>query len=196
MLARPGAPNVLYVLRRWAALPKGMRWMVGVFVAVIVALGIVWVLFVPAAGWLAHLDAGSAKGSQLQTARDAAQGRLLTLGAGLFAVGALIFTARNYTLSREGQVTDRYTKAIEQLGSDNLDVRTGGIYSLERVARDSARDYSTVMGVLAAFIRVQSRERWPPVDNESRAGVPLRMTRPDVQAAIAVIGRRRDTAKS
>jgi hypothetical protein len=33
-------------------------------------------------------------------------------------------------------VTDRYTKAIEQLGSDRLDVRIGGIYALERVARD------------------------------------------------------------
>jgi uncharacterized protein YjbI with pentapeptide repeats len=164
--------------------------MVGVFVAVIVALGIAWVLFVPAAGWLAHLDVGSAKGSQLQTARDAAQGRLLTLGAGLFAAGALIFTARNYTLSREGQVTDRYTKAIEQLGSENLDVRTGGIYSLERVARDSARDQATVMEVLAAFVREQSHERWPSVDDQSRADVPPRMTRPDVQAAVAVIGRR------
>jgi uncharacterized protein YjbI with pentapeptide repeats len=164
--------------------------MAGVFVAVIVALGIAWVLFVPAAGWLAHLDVGSARGSQLQAARDAAQGRLLTLGAGLFAAGALIFTARNYTLSREGQVTDRYTKAIEQLGSGNLDVRTGGIYSLERVARDSARDHPTVMEVLAAFVREQSHERWPPVDDQSRADVPVRMTRPDVQAAVAVIGRR------
>jgi uncharacterized protein YjbI with pentapeptide repeats len=167
--------------------------MVGVFVAVMVVLGIAWVLFVPAASWLAHLDVGSAKGSQLQTARDAAQGRLLTLGAGLFAAGALIFTARNYTLSHEGQVTDRYTKAIEQLGSDNLDVRTGGIYALERVARDSARDHPTVMDVLAAFVRRQSRERWPPVDDQSGADVPLRTTGPDVQAAVAVIGRRDPT---
>jgi uncharacterized protein YjbI with pentapeptide repeats len=163
---------------------------VGVFVAVIVALGVVWVLFVPAAGWLAHLDVGSARGSQLQTARDDAQGRLLTLGAGLFAAGALIFTARNYTLSREGQITDRYTKAIEQLGSDSLDVRTGAIYSLERVVRDSARDHPTVMEVLAAFVREQSHERWPLIDDQSTADVPPRVTRPDVQAAVAVIGRR------
>ena len=93
---------------------------------------------------------------------DNARGRLLTLGAGLFAAGALVFTARNFTLSREGQVTDRYTKAIEQLGSDKLDVRIGGIYALERVARDSARDHPTVMEVLTAFIREHSREQWPP----------------------------------
>ena len=36
-------------------------------------------------------------------------------------------------------MTDRYTKAIKQLGSKKLDVRIGGIYALERVARDSAQ---------------------------------------------------------
>jgi hypothetical protein len=59
-------------------------------------------------------------------------------------------------------VTDRYTKAIEQLGSDKLDVRIGGIYALERVARDSAKDHPTVIEVLKAFIREHSHERWPP----------------------------------
>src|SRR6516164_8690295 len=38
-------------------------------------------------------------------------------------------------------MTDRYTRAIEQLGSKELDVRIGGIYALERIARDSARDH-------------------------------------------------------
>jgi len=54
---------------------------------------------------------------------------------------------RTLELSEQGQVTDRYTKAIEQLGSDKLDVRIGGIYALERVARDSARDHPTIMEV-------------------------------------------------
>ena len=147
-----------------------------------------WVLFVPAADWLAHHDVGSAQGPLLQSARDDARGRLLTLAAGLFAAGALIYTARNFTLSREGQVTERYTKAIEQLGSDKLDVRIGGIYALERVARDSARDHSTVMEVLTAFIREHSREQWPPPDPGGRE--QERWTSPDIQAAATVIGRR------
>ena len=77
-----------------------MGWLVGGIAAVVLALAIAWVLFVPGADWLAHHDVGSAKGPLLQTARDAARGRLLTLGAGLFAAGALVFTARNFTLSR------------------------------------------------------------------------------------------------
>jgi hypothetical protein len=75
---------------------------------------------------------------QTRNARD----RLLTLGAGLFAAGALIFTALNFVpsqrtvdlsrrtfeLTEQGQVTDRYTKAVEQLGSDKLD-REDGVVS-------------------------------------------------------------------
>jgi hypothetical protein len=43
---------------------------------------------------------------------------------------------------RAGAVTDRYTKAIEQLGSDELDVCVGGIYALERVGSDSPQGSS------------------------------------------------------
>ena len=148
------------------------------------AAAIVWAL--PA--WLTRYDVGSVTPALVQTARDAARGRLLTLGAGLLAAGALVFTARNFILSREGQVTDRYTKAIEQLGSKELGVRIGGIYALERIARDPAEDHPTVMEVLTAFIRDPTREPWPPPD----AGSPeqKRSTRPDVQAALTVVGRR------
>jgi hypothetical protein len=132
-------------------------------------------------------------------------GELLTLGAGLVAGGALVFTALNFNLlrrnseqteqwqrrthelSEQGQVTDRFTKAIEQLGKE-LDVRIGGIYALERIARDSAKDHPTVMEVLPAFIREHSREQWPPPPDAGPAQV--RSTRPDVQAAVTVVGRR------
>jgi hypothetical protein len=136
-----------------------------------------------------------ARPTLLQTARDAARGRLLTLAAGLFAAGALAFTVLNFNLSRrtfelteQGQVTDRFTKAIEQLGSDKADVRIGGIYALERIARDSAKDHPTVMEVLTAFIREHSREPWQPPDT----GNPdqRRLTRPDIQAAVTVVSRR------
>ena len=40
-------------------------------------------------------------------------------------------------------------------------MRIGGIYALERIARDSAKDHPTVMEVLTAFIREHSRDQWP-----------------------------------
>lgn len=183
------------MLRRWKASPRPTQWLAGGIVAVVVTLAVVWVLFVPAADWLAHHDVGPVTGSLHEIAVDNARGRLLTLGAGLFAAGALVFTARNFTVSRrtfelteQGQVTDRYTKAIEQLGSDKLDVRIGGIYALERVARDSAKDHPTVMEVLTAFIREHSREQWPTPDSDGQERP--RAIRPDVQAAITVVARR------
>ena len=95
---------------------------------------------------------------------------------------------RTFELTEQGQVTDRYAKAIEQLGSEKLDVRIGGIYALERVARDSARDYPAVMEVLTAFIREHSREQWPLPDPDGQE--QGRSTRPDIRAAVTVVRRR------
>ncbi len=164
------------------------HWLAIGAVGLLLVLAVAWVIFVPAADWLARHDVGGATPALRQTARDAARGRLLTLGAGLLAAGALVFTARSFALSREGQVTDRYTKAITQLGDEKLDVRIGGIYALERVARDSPRDHPTVMEVLTAFIREHSREQEPPPQIGDAASAPP--IRADVQAALTVIGRR------
>jgi uncharacterized protein YjbI with pentapeptide repeats len=82
-------------------------------------------------------------------------------------------------------VTDRYIRAIEQLGSDKLDVRIGGIYALERIAGDSPRDHQTVIEVLAAFAREHGREQVVDPDHEGDT-----MTRADVIAALQVVGRR------
>jgi uncharacterized protein YjbI with pentapeptide repeats len=96
---------------------------------------------------------------------------------------------RAVELTEQGQVADRYTKAIDQLGSNGLEVRIGGIYALERIARDSPRDHPTVMEVLAAFVRDHSREP-PPAADQPGTDPPQRETRPDVQAGVTVIGRR------
>jgi hypothetical protein len=92
----------------------------------------------------------------LQTAREAARTQLVTLGAGLFAAGALVCTARNFTLwrrtvelSEQGQVTDRYI-------------------------REHSHERSPVPGVVDTF-------------------TPEPTIRPDVQAALTVIGRRDTT---
>ena len=178
---------------------SNLRWVLWLAVAIPVAAVIIYLLIWYGPDVLARHDIGNVTGPlrvlRLQQARDAARGRLLTLGAGIFAAGALIFTAQNHRVARrtlevaeQGQVTDRYTKAIGQLGSEKMDVRIGGIYALERVARDSTRDHPAVMEVLAAFIREHSREPWPLPEPVSRP-----TTRPDVQAALYVVGRREVT---
>ena len=74
----------------------------------------------------------------------------------IFAWQQLGQTSDNLRVSQEGQITDRFSRAVDQLGSDDLTVRLGGIYALERIARDSPRDYGPVMEVLTAFVRQES----------------------------------------
>jgi hypothetical protein len=122
-----------------------------------------------------------------------------TLLQGLGGLAVLLgasFTYRQLRITREGQVTERFTRAIDQLGHENLDVRLGGIYALERIANDSSRDRATVAEVLTAFVR--GHAPWPPtrpgqyVEDASIREIPvLRVRAPDVQAALTVLGRRK-----
>lgn len=94
---------------------------------------------------------------------------------------------RTLEAAREGQLADRYSKAVDQLGSNQVGVRRGGIYALEGIALDSPRNHPIVMEVLTAFIREHSGSVLPPDSAEQRQG---QVIRPDVQAAITVVGRR------
>lgn len=113
-------------------------------------------------------------------------------GAALFA--GLWLTARNLHVAQEGQIADRFTKAIEQLGSGrdggpNLEVRVGAIFALERIAKDSGRDYWPIMEVLTTYVRETAP--WPPSATTAASQFPQVRPRADVQAALTVIGRRR-----
>ena len=132
-------------MKRWAASQRGIRWTLAGVPAVGLAPAAARVVLVPAGDWLAHQDGGPARGPLPRTARDTARGRVLALGAGLLATGALLFTVRRFALSRDGRVTDRYAKAREQLGCEKVDVRIGGIHALERIARDSPADHPAVL---------------------------------------------------
>jgi hypothetical protein len=96
--------------------------------------------------------------------------------AGLAALGSLAMATRTYRLTQQGQITDRYTKAIEQLGSDKLDVRLGGVYALERIARDSERDHATVVEVLIAFVRAHSHPIYRWRQHSAQFGQPKAQT--------------------
>ena len=207
----PGVRH-LNAVPRWLKALWGAHPLVVVAIAAVVAVAVSIAVIWPVTDLIAAHDVGLISGPKraaaLQTAREAVRTQLLTLGAGVFAAGALIFTALNfnllrrnskqadqrqrdiYELTEQGQVTDRYTKAIEQLGSETIDVSIGGVYALERIARDSPKDHPTVMEVLAACIREHSPEQWPKPSKEPGAELAERTTRPDIQAALTVIGRR------
>ena len=126
----------------------------------------------------------------------------------LTAIGALIFTGLSLNATRDqvaiaqsqnaiteqGQFTDRYTKAVEQLdgaGADHLQARLGAIYALERLTHDSPRDQPTIIEVLSAFIRTNTpAPTAAPMNSFSPVSCPNGPVRPDVQAAVVVLGRR------
>ncbi|MFF2721261.1 pentapeptide repeat-containing protein [Streptomyces sp. NPDC058011] len=83
-------------------------------------------------------------------------------------------------LAREGQITDRYTAAVGNLGEDKMDVRLGGIYALQRIMQDSRRDQPTIANVLATYIRTHTAK--PPAKGRD---VPA-----DVHAALTVLATR------
>src|SRR5262249_21069800 len=142
-----------------------------------------------------------------------ALGLLGGLIGGAALLGGLYFTAQTLRTSQrtlqvnqetlrttqQGQITERFSKAIEHLGDkERLMVRLGGIYALERIARDSESDHWAVMEVLTAFVREQAPATTLPPENAS--GEKETQERPyerklpsDLQAILTVIGRRTRT---
>ena len=82
------------------------------------------------------------------------------LATGLTAfLSAMKAFQKRFDLSKDVQITNRFTKAIEQLGSEQLEIRLGGIYALERISIDSLVDHFSIMEILSAYIRVNAPYR-------------------------------------
>ena len=93
----------------------------------------------------------------------------MQLVGGAVLIAGLYFTARGFRLTREGHITDRYAKAVEQLGHEAADVRIGGIFALYLthtvLSVSAAVGFITLFGVavmdgvlLITYIR-QAREK-------------------------------------
>src|SRR5579872_7513033 len=127
-----------------------------------VALGIGAVVLLVrwAPQWLAptgHLGANE-RAAEIGRVRTA----LLAIAAGSVAVVGLVYTARTFALNRQGQITERFTRAVDQLGSSEVDIRLGAIYALERIARESAVDHPPIVAILSGFVREHSKTATGP----------------------------------
>jgi len=131
-----------------------------------------------------------------------------------FLIWATMIKQRALGFQKEGHITDRISKAVEMLGAEktvklrgndeddnditieetrpNIEVRIGGILSLERIAQDSCaydkgRDHVRVMEILCAYVRENSRAN-------SLASTPTpfvpKKPRLDIQKAVDAIKRR------
>lgn len=119
---------------------------------------------------------------------------------------AASISQRGLVVSQEGQITDRFGKAIEQLGAVDstgkakVEVRLGGIYALEGIAKESKELHWPIMEVMCTYVRVNA-----PIKRKDLAGTLERAKHPasgdqaldprnrpsaDIQAILTVIGRR------
>jgi Pentapeptide repeats (8 copies) len=145
---------------------------------------------------------------------------LLQAVAGVAVIAAVVVTwqqletdrrqlRRQLEVAGQEDPGERFARALDQLGSEQLDVRLGGIYGLERIAARAsgevtavgsayrpppsgegpslfwaAQDRVQVFEILSAHVRTTSHR--PPIG----PGGTLPQRRPDVNAAVTVLARR------
>jgi uncharacterized protein YjbI with pentapeptide repeats len=132
----------------------------------------------------------------------------IVIAIGLSLTYRWIRASENQILAmQEGQITERFTRAIDQLGSTdsnnkpNIEIRLGGIYALEQIAREKPNKYHWIITeILAAYVCKNS----PWKDSDKEAEEQERMQTPDeeysppplsgdIEAILSVIGRREYT---
>ncbi|MFF4402527.1 pentapeptide repeat-containing protein [Streptomyces sp. NPDC001480] len=167
--------------------------------AVIVLLGVV-LLVLPglivdhdlAGGHLAAADRLNAVNNVRTTLLQTVGGAVVLFGA--YATWRQLRVSQDgLSATREGNITDRFSRAVDQLGSDKLDVRIGGIYALWRIADHSDRDREAVVSIMAAYLRTHLP--WPPqepavpaAEVSINAVPPLETRAADAQTALTCLG--------
>ncbi|TRU84605.1 MAG: pentapeptide repeat-containing protein [Microcystis novacekii Mn_MB_F_20050700_S1] len=124
-----------------------------------------------------------------------ALGLIATLLAGIGLFVNYLNSQAERQLTQERLITERFSKAVEQIGNTKEEVVIGGIYSLERIAKDSPKDQWTIMEVLTSYIRKNSPipsniEQLKPEERQ-KALEKLPSVSIPVQATLTVIGRRK-----
>jgi hypothetical protein len=63
-------------------------------------------------------------------------------------------------LAQRNHVVEMFNRAVDQLGSEKLEVRLGAIYTLKRISRDPQyADYRVpILETLAAYVRERTRD--------------------------------------
>src|SRR3712207_4857388 len=166
-------------------MPEEQKGVSGLLIGVVIAVVVLLVIVVVIGGGLWALSEAWLGPSTPKEKKEFVQA-IGVLLAGFVGVIGLLLTWRNQRLTQrsledtrrntqeqirlteQGQLTERFTRAIDQLGATDdegnprLEIRLGGIYALERVDKESPERayHSTVMEVLTAYVRENAP--WPP----------------------------------
>jgi hypothetical protein len=141
----------------WRPIPA-WQWTLAAAAAVVIVAVVVII-------WLLAIANGANPGTDRANARLDAVRTGLAAGAGAgAAVGLMLAFRRQHHQeiatvltdldATERRITELYTKAVEQLGSDKAPVRLGGLYALERLAQDNPAHRQTIVNVICAYLRM------------------------------------------
>ncbi len=123
------------------------------------------------------------------------------------ALGLILTFIRNLLTRQQNRtdeqrlVTEQISRAIEQIGAykqsandkilePNIEVRLGGLYSLQRIMQDSLKDQESIAKILYAYVRENAKR--PKTEQLIRSMQDDRETYQlpeDIQAAISIICR-------
>ena len=98
---------------------------------------------------------------------------------------ATVLTDRDAT---ERRITELYTKAVEQLGSDKAPVRLGGLYALERLAQDNPEHRQTIINVICAYLRMPFSPTGPTSKEEPETTEDLGEPAGETEARTGEVG--------
>jgi hypothetical protein len=87
----------------------------------------------------------------------------------------------------ERHAAERFARAMELLGDEKLEIRWGGIFALEKMARRSPQDQSEVSEVLATYVRQHGYYK---------PGEPAGRIASEIQLIVSVLARRIHSASS
>jgi uncharacterized protein YjbI with pentapeptide repeats len=150
----------------------------------------------------------------LADAENSYRATLAQIFGGVAIAIGIYYTWRRITIAeedlkstKEGQITERFTRAIDQLGAVDKDgnpaieIRLGAIYALERIADESDQDYWAIIEILTAYVRKNSPYEkikgkeidYNPFHNViNKKEESIVEKKPfDIQAILTVIGRRK-----
>ncbi len=192
-------------MHEWITHPPDWFLPLGLAVCALLALAIIWKVPQWQVGRVRRLDTKE-RFDRVNEARKTLATILggIVLLAGFFgtwqnikvAQDAASTSQRALAVSQEGQITDRFGKAIEQLGAvdlsgkKKLEVRLGGIYALEGIANESKELHWPIMEVLCTYVRLNAPRKPHESNQKNQASIGSSHPDADIQAILTVLGRR------
>ena len=179
-------------LRRYSRLPQFGGFWITLLVAVMVAeVSLVVLLW----DWLAQDESGSATIRNIGLVVAGSLAIPLAIWRSLVADKPATSAQRQTAIAQQGLLNDRYQKAAEMLGNENLFVRLGGVYALQALIEEYPEQYYVLcMRLLCALVRNPPADEYLTSlsDREmTRSGGGIRL-RADVQAVMDMMRSRDD----